>query len=61
MQRELVTSVKSLSEATEIPVISVRRKLKTLQESGAILVKTTNRFSDITICKYDDYQTNEQK
>ena len=57
---ELITSVKNLSEATEIPVISVRRKLKILQGSGVILVKTTNRFSDITIYKYDDYQTNEQ-
>ena len=57
---EFISSVKSLSEATGIPTISVRRKLKILQESGVILIKTTNRFSDITICKYDDYQTNEQ-
>lgn len=57
---EFVTSVRNISEETGIPVISVRRKLEVLEESGAILRKTTNKFTLITICKYDSYQSTEQ-
>ena len=57
---EFVTSVRNISEETGIPVISVRRKLEILEKSGAILRKTTNKFTLITICKYDSYQSIEQ-
>lgn len=57
---EFVTSVRNISEETGIPVISVRRKLEILEKSGAILRKTTNKFTLITICKYDSYQSTEQ-
>ena len=57
---EFVTSVRNISEETGIPVISVRRKLEILEKSGAILRKTTNKFTLITICKYSSYQSTEQ-
>ena len=57
---EFVTTVKNLSEKTKVPVSSVRRRLKVLEDSGVISVKTTNKFSVITICKYEDYQASEQ-
>ena len=57
---EFVTSVRNISEETGIPVISVRRKLEILEKSGAISRKTTNKFTLITICKYDSYQSTEQ-
>ena len=57
---EFVTSVRNISEETGIPVISVRRKLEILEKSGAILRKTTNKFTLITICKYGSYQYTEQ-
>ena len=57
---EFVTSVRNISEETGIPVISVRRKLEILEKSGAILRKTTNKFTLITICKYGSYQSTEQ-
>ena len=56
---QVVTGRRMLSEETNIPEITIRRKLTILNCTGAISIKTTNKGSIITICKYDDYQASE--
>lgn len=61
---QCLVSVSKLHEMTNISNCTIRRCLKRLQETGEIIVKTTNKNSLITICKYDTYQgafcSNEQ-
>jgi hypothetical protein len=54
---QLITGRKQLSEQLNIPVQSIRTSLKRLQSTGEIFVKPTNKFSIITICNYDLYQS----
>lgn len=53
---QLVAGRKALSELTGISERGVRTCLERLKETGEISIKTTNRYSLITICKYDLYQ-----
>jgi uncharacterized phage protein (TIGR02220 family) len=53
---QLVTGRKSLSGATGISEQTVRTCLVRLEKTGEITQKSTNKYSVITICKYDDYQ-----
>lgn len=53
---QLVTSINSINSATGISTQSIRTCLKRLESSMEIVKKTTNRFTLITICKYNDYQ-----
>lgn len=57
---QLITSISHISIATGISQQSVRTLLKKFEKSGEIIVKSTNKFTLVTICKYDDYQSNEQ-
>lgn len=54
---QLVSSVQSLSARTGLSVSQIRTGLKRLEMTGEIANKTTNKYSIITICKYDSYQT----
>lgn len=54
---QLVSSVQSLSARTGLSVSQIRTGLKRLEMTGEIANKTTNKYSVITICKYDSYQT----
>ena len=54
---QLVSSVQSLSAKTGLSVSQIRTGLKRLEMTGEIANKTTNKYSIITICKYDSYQT----
>lgn len=56
---QLATSLASLSETTGLTTQTLRTCLKHLQQTGEILIKSTSRFSIISICKYDDYQVRE--
>ena len=56
---QVVTSVASLAKATGFSVKQIRTCLRRLAETGEITSKTTNKFTIITICKYDTYQTGE--
>lgn len=56
---QLVTSLSSLSSATGISVKKIRNRLDKLAQSKEIIVKTTNRFSIITVCNYDSYQSTD--
>lgn len=57
---ELVTSRKELSALTGISEQSVRTCINHLKKTGEIAIKSTKRFSIITICKYDSYQAKKE-
>ena len=58
---QLITSVAKLSEAIGQTERQTRLCLDRLVEGKQIVKQTTNKFSIITICKYDSYQCNEEK
>lgn len=53
---QLLTSLNQLSKATGLSVRQIRTSLNRLKLTGEIASKATNKYSLITICKYDDYQ-----
>lgn len=54
-----ITSLKHLSEETNISVQTIRTCLKKLQLTKEINVKSTSKLTKITICKYESYQVDE--
>lgn len=52
---QLVTGFNSLSEKTGISVRTLRTCFDRLKSTRELSVKTTNKYSVVTICKYDDY------
>lgn len=58
-----VTSVKKLSEELKLSTQCIRTSLKKLEKTKNLTIKTTNKFSIITINNYDIYQslTNDQQ
>ena len=58
---QLVTTLASLSEKTNISVRGVRTCLDRLKDSNEITEKTTNKYRIITICKYESYQSAENE
>jgi DNA-binding transcriptional MerR regulator len=62
---QFVTSFGKISADTGISLQTIRTLLKKLEKSNEINIQTTNKYSVITICKYECYQketetTNEQ-
>lgn len=55
-----VTSVDNLASTTGLSAQQVRTSLKRLISTSEITSKSTNRFTIITVCKYDSYQLNEE-
>jgi hypothetical protein len=53
---QLVTGRKALKAQTGLSEQSVRTCLNKLKSTGEITIKTTSRFSVITICNYGTYQ-----
>lgn len=53
---QLVTSSLTLAAETHLSRQRVRTCLSRLEHTGEISIKTTNKFSVITICKYGNYQ-----
>lgn len=51
-----VTSVNRLSEETGISIRGIRTCIQRLERTGEIVVKTTNKYTIITIVNYDFYQ-----
>jgi len=56
---QLITSLNSLSQQTGISLQSIRTVLKRLKSTNEITIKSTNKYSIITICNYDSYQFTE--
>jgi len=54
---QLITGTDSLSKQTSLTVMQIRTCLNKLKKTEEITIKTTSRFSVITICKYDSYQS----
>lgn len=55
------TSVKSLSEKTGLSIQQTRNNLKKLQTTNEIAIKSTNKYSIITITKWEEYQGGTEK
>ena len=58
---QLITGRNKLSEETGLTCRQIRTGLQVLINSQFSTSKTTNRFTIITICNYDKYQSNENK
>lgn len=56
---QVITGRSSLSDQTGISEQSVRTCLERLKSTSEITIQSTNRFSVITICNYDSYQSLE--
>jgi hypothetical protein len=54
---QLVTGLNALSEKTGISVQSLRTCLNRLKSTGEITSRSTNKFTIITVCKYECYQS----
>ena len=57
---QILTGLNSLNESTKISVQTLRTCLKRLEKTKEINIQSTNKYSIITICKYDDYQSEQQ-
>lgn len=58
---QLVTGRVELAEQTGLTEQQVRTALSKLKSTGEITIKTTNKYSVITICNYARYQDTEQQ
>ena len=54
---QVVTGRQKLSAETGISERTIRTCLSRLAKSGEIEIKTTNKYSIITVCKFEDYQS----
>jgi hypothetical protein len=57
---QLVTSLKSLSQELGLNIGQIRTALNNIQNSKEITRKTTNKYTIITVCKYECYQGSNQ-
>ena len=53
---QLITGRNKLSEQTGISHQSIRTCLERLKSTNELTIKSTNQYSILTICNYDDYQ-----
>src|SRR5690554_82743 len=53
---QIVTGLLALNSATGISIQKIRTCLKRLESTSEITLKSTNKYTIITICKYDSYQ-----
>lgn len=56
---QLPVGIAALSEQTGISFKKVRHRLNLLESSGEIVKKRANKYTLITICKYDEYQVED--
>jgi biotin operon repressor len=53
---EILTGRKALADELKISEQAIRTSLQHLKTTGEIIISTTNKYSLITICNYEDYQ-----
>lgn len=58
---QVVTGRKSLAEDLDISEQNVKTALKKLKSTNEITITSTNKFSIVTIVKYDFYQNNDEQ
>jgi DNA-binding transcriptional MerR regulator len=56
---QFITSYGKISSDTGISIQTIRTLLKKLEKTNEINTQTTNKFTIITICKYETYQSEE--
>ena len=57
---QLLTSYSNLANETGLTVQQVRTSIKKLEKTQEVTNKTTNKYSLLTIEKYDDYQNKDE-
>ena len=57
---QILTGLNTLNNDTKISIQTLRTCLKRLEKTQEINIQSTNKYSIITICKYDDYQQDQQ-
>lgn len=58
---QLVTSLEHLSDDLGLSVQQIRTSIKKLKSTGEITSKATNKYTLVTIERYEDYQSKEEK
>ncbi len=58
---QLITGIHKLSGNTGLSVSQTRTCLTKLQTTGEIAIEVTNKFSVVTICKYETYQSEKRE
>lgn len=58
---QLITSLQHLADGLNLSVRQIRTSLEKLKSTGEITSKATNKYTLITIEKYEDYQAKEEK
>lgn len=58
---QLIFGRKKAAETLGITERAIRTCLERLKTTNEVTIKTTNRFSLITVVNYEDYQSNEEK
>lgn len=53
---QTITSIPRLSDELGMSFFKVRKAISNLKKTGEIQVETTNNYSRVIICKYNDYQ-----
>lgn len=56
---QLITSRDKIGKDLRLAERKVRTCISRLKSTGEISIKTTNKYSIVTICKYDDYQNED--
>jgi hypothetical protein len=58
---EIVIGINALASQVGLSVQATRTSLKKLEKSGEINKRSTNKFSIVSICKYDTYQCQDEE
>lgn len=58
---ELITSYGNLSKRLQLSVKQIRTALNKLKRTGEVAIKTSNRFSVITLVNWDKYQSKQSQ
>jgi DNA-binding transcriptional regulator YhcF (GntR family) len=58
---QFVTSYKKLAEENGVSLQTVRTHIKRLIKSGNLTIKTTNKFTIVTVCNYSVWQDSENE
>ena len=58
---QLVTSLHSLAKSTGLSVQQIRTALNNLKSTHEITMLATKKFSIVTICMYDEYQSQKRR
>lgn len=53
---QFITSAQTISKDTKLSLQTIRTLLKKFELTNEIVVKSTNKFTMLTICKYECYQ-----